>query len=99
MQTPDGTGILKGGTTADSTKEYTKDLAFGAAGGAIAGTVLGALSGGSVGKGAVYGTAVGAGAGLTKSLLTKGGSIVIPANSEINVVLEQPVTFSPAQHR
>jgi len=99
IKTDDGTGVIRGGTKFDTTKEYTKDLAVGAGSGAVFGTVMGALSGGKVGKGAVYGTAVGAGLGLAKSLWDKGGSVVIPANSCVDIVLEQPVTYSPIQNK
>lgn len=98
FKTEDGSGILYGGTKMTTAKEYAKDTAIGAAGGAVVGTVMGALSGGKVGKGAAYGTAVGAGAGVAKSLWDKGGEIVIPANSAIDVVLEQPATYVPVQY-
>ncbi len=95
IKTDDGTGLLKGGTKMDSAKEYGKDIAIGTAAGAIAGTIMGPLSGGKVGKGAVYGTAVGAGAGLAKSLWDKGEEAEIPAGSQIEIVIDQPITFSP----
>jgi len=92
VKTTDGTGILKAGTAKDTTKEYAKDLAVGSGAGAVLGLTMGALSGGSVGKGAVYGTAVGAGAGLAKSLWDKGEEVSIPANSSIELTIDQPVT-------
>lgn len=95
IKTDDGTGLLKGGTKMDSAKEYGKDIAIGTAAGAIAGTIMGPLSGGKVGKGAVYGTAVGAGAGLAKSLWDKGEEVEIPAGTQIDIVIDQPITFSP----
>lgn len=95
IQTDDGTGLLKGGTKADSAKEYAKDIAIGSAAGAVAGVIMGPLSGGKVGKGAAYGTAVGAGLGVAKSVWDKGESVTIPAGSVINLVLEQQITFSP----
>ncbi len=95
IKTDDGTGLLKGGTKLDSAKEYGKDIAIGTAAGAIAGTIMGPLSGGKVGKGAVYGTAVGAGAGLAKSLWDKGEEVEIPAGTQIDIVIDQPITFSP----
>ena len=99
LRTNDGSGILYGGTKTETAKEYAKDATIGAAGGAIMGTVMGALSGGKVGKGAAYGTAVGAGAGVAKSLWDRGGEIEIPANSAVEIVLEQPATYSPVQYR
>ncbi len=97
IQTDDGTGLIKGGTKAESATEYAKDIAIGTAAGAVAGVIFGPLSGGEVGKGAAYGTAVGAGAGLAKSIWDKGIPATIPAGSVINIVLDQQVTFTPQQ--
>lgn len=97
IQTDDGTGLLKGGTKLDSTKEYAKDIGVGAAAGAVAGVIMGPLSGGKVGKGAAYGTAVGAGLGVAKSIWDKGEPATIPAGSAINIVVDQPITYSPQQ--
>lgn len=97
IQTDDGTGIIKGGTKMDSTKEYAKDIGIGAAAGAVMGTIMGPLSGGKVGKGAVYGTAVGATAGLAKSVWDKGVPATIPTGTAINIVVDQPITFNPQQ--
>ena len=92
IKTTDGTGMLVSGTASDTAKDYAKDLAVGSAAGAVLGLTMGALSGGSVGKGAVYGTAVGAGLGLTKSLWDRGVDVVIPANSTIELTIDQPIT-------
>jgi len=94
VATSDSTGVLKGGTAKDSAKEYAKDTVIGAGSGAVLGTAMGALSGGSVGRGAVYGTAVGAGIGLVKRAADKGENIVIPANSQINILFDQPITMT-----
>ena len=91
--TDDSTGILKGGTAKDATKEYAKDTVIGAGAGAALGTAMGALSGGSVGKGAIYGTAIGGGLGVAKAVATKGEIISIPANSRLNLVFDQPITL------
>ncbi|MBQ2645010.1 hypothetical protein IJG14_05510 [bacterium] len=96
IKTEDGTGILKAGTAKDTTKDYAKDLALGAGSGAVLGLTMGALSGGSVGKGAVYGTAVGGGLGLVKSLWDKGIDVTIPANSSIELTIDQPITVHVA---
>lgn len=96
IKTTDGTGILKGGTALDTTKDYAKDLTIGAAGGAVSGLVMGAVSGGSVGKGAALGTAIGAGVGLGKSVIDKGGDVVIPANSTVAIQIDQPMTVNAA---
>ena len=93
IATDDSTGILKGGTAKDSSKEYLKDAVVGSGAGAVLGTALGAMSGGSVGKGAIYGTAVGGGLGLAKAVATKGEAISVPANSKINLLFDQPITL------
>ncbi len=93
IATNDSTGILKGGLAKDSAKDYAKNTVVGAGSGAVLGTAMGALSGGSVGRGAVYGTAVGAGLGLIKGAANKGDSILIPANSRIDLYFDQPITL------
>lgn len=97
IKTDDGTGLLKGGTKMDTTKAYAKDIAIGSGAGAVAGLIMGPLSGGKVGKGTVFGTAVGATGGLAKSLWDKGIEVEIPAGSQIDIVVDQPITFSPSQ--
>lgn len=97
IKTTDATGILKGGTAMDTTKDYAKDLTIGAASGAVGGLVMGAVSDGSVGKGAALGTAIGAGIGLGKSVVDKGRNVVIPANSSIAIELTQPITVNSTQ--
>lgn len=92
IKTTDGSGILVSGTAKDTTKAYAKDLTVGAGAGAVLGLTMGALAGGSVGRGAAYGTAVGAGAGLAKSLWDKGIDVVIPANSTLELTIDQPIT-------
>lgn len=92
IMTNDQSGVLKGGTAKDSAKEYLKDTAIGAGSGAALGTAMGALSGGSVGKGAVYGTALGAGIGVIKRAADRGENVVIPANSQITILFDQPIT-------
>lgn len=92
IMTNDQTGVLKGGTAKDSAKEYVRDTVIGAGSGAALGTAMGALSGGSVGRGAVYGTAVGAGIGVIKRAADKGENVVIPANSQLTILFDQPIT-------
>lgn len=92
IKTTDGTGLLVAGTAKDAAKEYGKDVAIGAASGAVLGTAMGAMSQGSVGKGAIYGTALGGGLGLVKSLWDKGVDVVIPVNSSLELLIDQPIT-------
>ena len=95
IKTNDNSGVLVGGTAMDVTKEYGKDLAVGAGAGAVTGVVMSAMGGGNIGKTAALGTAVGAGGGLVKSLWDKGNDVEIPANSQIELFLTQPITVVP----
>lgn len=94
VYTTDLSGVLK----ADSKKENLKDMAqtsaVSAATGAVAGVIVGAVSNSTVGKGALYGTALGLGAGVVKSAFNKGQDVIIPANSQIEIIFEQPLTLS-----
>lgn len=94
FKTEDNSGILKGGTKLDSTKDYAKNTVAGAGAGAALGTAMGALSGGSVGRGAVYGTAVGAGIGVANTARQKGENVYIPANAVMDIYFTQPITVS-----
>ncbi len=96
VKTSDNSGMLIGGTKVDVAKDYAKDLTVGAGAGAVSGVVFGALAGGNIGRGAALGTAVGAGGGLIKSVWDKGDDVEIPANSNIELVLTQPITVNPA---
>jgi outer membrane lipoprotein SlyB len=58
-------------------------------GGAVLGTVLGAVIGG--GKGAAIGAASGAAAGGAVQVLTKGDKINVPAETEMQYHLDQPI--------
>ena len=95
IKTDDNSGLLVGGTKMDVAKEYTKDLAAGSAAGALSGLVFGALaSGDRLGRGVALGTAVGAGGGLVKSVIDKGKDVRIPANSNVELYLTQPITVT-----
>lgn len=96
IKTDDGTGILRGGTKMDTTKEYAKDIAVGSAVGALGGLVASAISRGSVGKGTAIMTGVGAAGGLAKSLYDKGVDVTIPSNSTIQLQIDQPITVNPS---
>jgi hypothetical protein len=97
LYTEDGTGMLIGGTSKERTMNAVKNTAMGAGMGALAGTILGPISGGKVGKGAVMGTAIGGGLGLGKTIMDKGENVVIPANSSLDITLDQPLTVNPTQ--
>lgn len=96
IKTEDGTGLLKGGTKADTAKGYAKDIALGSAGGALTGLVASAISGGAVGKGTAIMTGVGAGVGLAKSIYDKGSDVIIPSNASIQLQIDQPITVNPS---
>jgi hypothetical protein len=96
VRTADGTGLLVGGTKADSAKEYAKDMTVGAGAGALTGLVASAIAGGAIGKGTAIMTGVGAGAGLAKSLYDKGSDVVIPSGASIDLQVDQPITVNPS---
>jgi outer membrane lipoprotein SlyB len=58
-------------------------------GGAALGAIVGAIAG--HGKGALIGGAAGAGGGALTEVLTKGGSIRIPAETVMTFRLDQPL--------
>jgi hypothetical protein len=60
-----------------------------AGGGAAIGAIIGAIAGG--GKGAAIGAGSGAGAGIATQIITKGGSIKVPAESVLTFKLESPL--------
>jgi hypothetical protein len=60
-----------------------------AGGGAAVGAIIGAIAGG--GKAAGIGAGAGAGAGALTEMLTKGGSIRVPAETVLTFKLEQPL--------
>ena len=96
LKTEKGDGVVYGGTAKDTTLAYTKDVAIGAGAGALAGVIISPMSGGSVGRGTALGTAVGAGGGLVKSFVDKGVDACLDANSLIQIVLDQPMTYTNA---
>ncbi len=96
IQTEDGTGIIKGGSTAGRLGKAAVTTGVGAGLGAALGTAMGPLSGGEVGRGAIYGTVLGAGMGALGAGLQKGKPAVIESGQPVNVVLDQPLTASPS---
>jgi len=92
--TNDGKGVLMGQATQDKAKDVGKNLAIGSASGALAGLVFGSAAGGKAGKGAAIGTGIGAGLGFGKTLIDKGDNVCVPAGSQINIMIDQPVTVN-----
>ncbi len=64
-------------------------------GGAALGAIIGAIAGG--GKGAAIGAGAGAGAGALTQVITKGGSIKVPAESILTFRLDQPLKVNAVQ--
>ncbi len=95
IKTKDGTGVLRGATTATVTKEYAKDAVIGAGAGALTGLVAAAIGGGAIGQTTAIMTGVGAGVGLVKSGIDKGEDVEIPSGASIELILDQPITISP----
>ena len=89
IETADITQKGKSGVGANRrTAEYT-------GGGAALGAIIGAIAGG--GKGAAIGAGAGAGAGALTQVLTKGGSIKVPAESVLTFQLDQPLQATAAE--
>jgi hypothetical protein len=98
IQTEDGTGIIKGGTTAGRLGKAGLTTGLGAGLGAALGTAMGPLSGGGVGRGAIYGTTLGAGMGALGAAVQKGSAAVLDSSKPINIVLDQPLTTTPVDN-
>jgi hypothetical protein len=64
-------------------------------GGAALGAIIGAIAGG--GQGAAIGAGAGAGGGAVTQILTKGGSIKVPAESVLTFSLDKPLRVTTAQ--
>lgn len=64
-------------------------------GGAALGAIIGAIAGG--GKGAAIGAGAGAGGGALTQILTKGGSIKVPAETVLTFQLDKPVRIAEAK--
>jgi hypothetical protein len=72
-----------------------KRTAIYTGGGAALGAIIGAIAGG--GKGAAIGAGAGAGGGALTQILTKGGSIKVPAETVLTFQLDKPVRIVEAQ--
>lgn len=64
-------------------------------GGAALGAIIGAIAGG--GKGAAIGAGAGAGGGALTQILTKGGSLKVPAETVLTFQLDKPVRIVEAK--
>jgi outer membrane lipoprotein SlyB len=66
-----------------------KRTAIFTGGGAAIGAIIGAIAGG--GKGAAIGAASGAGGGAITQVVTKGGSVKVPAETILTFKLDRPL--------
>ena len=84
--------LVKQGKTGLGANKRTAEYTGG--GGAI-GAIIGAIAGG--GKGAAIGAGSGAGAGALTQILTKGGSIKVPAETVLTFKLDKPLRVVAAR--
>ncbi len=99
LMTDDGSGILKGGTSGGRAMSAAKNTAVGAGAGALMGLIGSAVSGGKIGKGTAIMTGVGGGLGLGKTLIDKGGEVILEAGMPVDILLDQPLTVGGNQQR
>ncbi len=95
IQTEDGTGIIRGGSTKARVGKAVVKTGVGAGIGALSGLVAAAMSGGDKGRATALMVPVGAGAGLLAAGADRGEDAVINAGQPINIVLDSPLTASP----
>lgn len=89
--TVDNSGVLKGGSLKNQIVTSIATGAVTTGGGALAGLTVGGLIG-SAGGGAVLGTAAGGFLGLGYLFGRKGKEVVLPTETKLNIILEQPLT-------
>ncbi|MGD9580729.1 MAG: hypothetical protein AB7V50_05110 [Vampirovibrionia bacterium] len=90
IETEDGSGIIKGGSTKGRVGKMLLRGVEGAAAGAILGTAMGGISKGKVGRGAAYGTAIGGGVGMASNVVAKGKPAEIQSGSRLELIFERP---------
>lgn len=100
LMTQDGTGILRGGTSAERWGSAAKNTLGGAALGAASGAALGALvSGGKKwNEGLMWGSIIGAGGGLARTGIQRGDEAELPPGTPLQIMLDQPATVSPGSN-
>ena len=95
--TPDGTGIIKGGTTGQRIGKAAVRTVGGAAVGAGLGAILGVIRGrGKADDYALRGAAIGGTGGLISTAASKGQEAELQPGMPIQLVLTQPLTVSGA---
>lgn len=98
LVTQDGTGVIRGGTTARRVGGVAKNTLGGAAIGAAAGTALGAIVGGGNrwNEGLLWGSILGAGSGLVRSGWQRGEEAELQPGTQLQIMLDQPLTVTPS---
>lgn len=95
--TPDGTGMIKGGTTGQRLGKAAVRTVGGAAVGAGLGAILGAIRGrGRADDYALRGAAIGGTGGLISTAASRGQEAELQPGMPIQLVLTQPLTVSGA---
>lgn len=94
--TPDGSGVLKAGTTRQRVGRAAGNAAAGAAAGALAGLGAKLIFGGSRNAGtyALRGAGAGALAGGAYSVFQKGNELELQPGTPLDIVLDQPLTIT-----
>jgi hypothetical protein len=97
VRTPDGAEIRvdRAGNIRDRSRGIDNDTLQNGAVGAAIGAIIGAIAGG--GKGAAIGAGSGAGAGALTQIITKGGSIRVPAETILTFKLDRPLRVMAAR--
>ncbi len=96
LVTPDGSGIIRGGTRAQRAGSVAKNTLGGAAIGAASGTALGAIVGGGRkwNEGLLWGSILGAGGGLVRSGVQRGQEAELQPGTQLQLMLDQPLTVT-----
>ncbi len=97
LVTEDGTGTIKGGTTAERAGTVAKSTATGAAIGAVSGMALGRIVGGRNrwNEGLMWGSILGASGGLARSATVRGDEAEIQPGQQFKIMLDQNLNTNP----
>lgn len=90
IETNDGSGVIRGGSTKGRVAKMFLRGVEGAAAGAILGTAMGGISKGKVGRGAAYGTAIGGGIGMASNIVKKGSPAELKSGTNLELIFERP---------
>lgn len=90
IETKDGSGVIRGGSTKGRIGKMFLRGVEGAAAGAILGTAMGGITKGKVGRGAAYGTAIGGGIGMASNVVKKGNPAQLQSGTRLELIFENP---------